>query len=225
MLWPEIMLSWESVEKTYTDAIHAVFPLHRVIIFLFGILISISIKNQTHLSISESIFNINISKLYSISELIKEIILMDLFFGLFLVFSGWIFTRLILRIFLYLAARSTDLWKKINSNQPQFNFSKTISISERKEAVEWIDFITSDSKNKMKNINFNSEILAGISIGLIIASYWGNKIDFLAFLVMISASIFLCLKSISIFISDYLGPQSVKSILQTGQINKDNDAI
>lgn len=219
------MPSWESVEKTYTDAIQAAFPLHRLIIFLFGILISIAIKNQTHLSISESIFNINFSKIYSTSELLKEIILMDLFFGLFLVFSGWLFTRIILRVFLYLAARSTDLWKKINSNQPQYNFSATISISERKESVEWIDSITSDSKNRMRNINFNSEILAGMSTGLIIAFYWGNIIDFLVFLTMISASIFLCLRSISIFVSDYLGPQSVKSILQTGQINKDSDAI
>lgn len=53
---------------------------------MFGILISIAIKNQTHLSIFESILNIHVSKLYSISELLKEIILMDLFFGLFLVF-------------------------------------------------------------------------------------------------------------------------------------------
>lgn len=219
------MPSWESVEKTYTDAIQAAFPLHRGIIFLFGILISIAIKNQTHLSISESILNIHASKLYSISELLKEIILMDLFFGLFLVFSGWLFTRIILRSFLCLAARSTDLWGKINSNQPQYNFPKTISISERKEAVEWIDFITSDSKIKMKNINFNSEILAGISIGLMIAFYWGNIIDFLAFLIIILSSIFLCLKSISIFISDYLGPQSVKSMLQIGHINKDNEVI
>lgn len=178
---PKVMLSWESVEKTYTDAIQAAFPLHRVIIFSFGVLVSITIKDQTHLSVFESILNIKFSKFVSISELLKEIILLDFVFGLFIVFCGWAFSRLVLRCFLFLAARSTKLWEKINSNQPQYDFPKNISISERKEAVEWIDSIITDSRSRIKNINFNSELYAGISIGLLLAFFWGNIIDFLVF--------------------------------------------
>lgn len=215
------MLSWETVEKSYTDAITAAFPLHRVIIFLAGLMIAYAIKTQTHLSITETIFNINLQEISSLTLLINKFFIYDLFFSLFMVFSGWLTSRSILRIFFYLAARSTELWTKINSNQPQYDFGAELSISDRKEAVDWIDSITNDSKSHIRSINFKSEIFAGIGAGLLVAFKWGNIIDFLGFLFLITISIFLSLKSISIFISDYLGPFSIKSMLQTGQIKEE----
>lgn len=212
------MLSWESVEKSYTDAITAVFPLHRIVIFIFGFIITIGIKNQTHLSILETVANINISYFSSLSLVIKNFAIYDLFFSLSMVFAGWLSSRIILRTFLYLAARSTKLWTKINSNQPQYDFGDELKISERKEAVEWIDLITSEVKSRLKTINFNAETASGIGFGLLAAFYWGNILDLLGFLVLFVISTFLSLKSISIFISDYLGPYSVKVMLQSGQI-------
>lgn len=106
------MLSWEAVEKSYTDAITAAFPLHRILIFASGLVITVGIKNQTHLSIFETIANINISYFYSISALLKNFVIYDLFFSLSMIFFGWVFSRIILRIFLFLAEKSTDLWKK-----------------------------------------------------------------------------------------------------------------
>lgn len=214
------MLSWESVEKSYTDAIAAVFPLHRIVIFASGLLITIGVKNQTHLSIVETIANINISYFSSISTLIKNFAVYDLFFALSMVFTGWLSSRVILRIFLYLAAKSTKLWTKINSNQPQYDFGNELKISERKEAVEWIDSMTTEVKSRMKTINFNAELASGIGFGLLVAFYWGNILDFLVFFILFAIAIFLSLKSISIFISDYLGPYSVKAMLQSGQIKE-----
>lgn len=95
-----------------------------------------------------------------------------------------------------------------------------MNISERKEAVEWIDFMTIEVKSRMKAINFNAELASGIGFGLLVAFYWGNAIDFLVSFILFIISIFLSLKSISIFISDYLGPNSVKAMLQSGQINE-----
>lgn len=219
------MPSWESVEKSYTDAIQAVFPLHRVFIFACGLLISIAINKQTHLSISESVANINISIFSEPSKLLKEFVVYDLIFGFFMVFFGWLFSRIILRCFLYLAARSSKIWEKINSKQPQFNFGEELKISERKEAVEWIDSMTNDVKLRIRNINFNSELFAGIGFGLLVAFHWGNVIDFLLFILLISISTYLSLKSISVFISDYLGPHSVKEIVQSGEVKKTMDGF
>lgn len=209
------MPSWESIEKTYSDAITSAFPLHRLMLFFSGVVFSLAIKNQDYLSISETISKIKISEFASLSsDLFAVTDLGDIVFGFSLVAMSWILSKLLTKMFFLMAVRLTNIWRRIDENSNQFDFESNIELSKRKEFVEWIDSILVAPQKKISSINSFSELFLGLSLALIVSSYWGNLLDVLYCFIFLFFSLLLKFKAINLFISDVLGASALKNQIQ-----------
>lgn len=208
------MPAWETLEKTYSNAITAAFPLHRLIIFLCGAVFSLAIKTQDYSSIVQTIANTKLSEFTSLSsDLFKHTELSDVICGFSLIAFSWFISRFFTKLIFFFGVEANNVWSKIESNSNDFDFNK-LEISKRKEIVEWIDFITSTPRAKISTINSFSELFMGFSLVLFVSSYWGDRIDILIGFLFFAASLILKFNSINIFTSQILGQSALKNQVQ-----------
>lgn len=210
------MSAWDSIGSTYVEAATSALPLHRAVVFTAGLGGSITVRQQpTHLSIFETLARIPLSELISLSTgPFSKAVFADVLFGIALVTSGWIFSRLVLWAVFSLAARSTNLWKRARASAEQTPINPEQSLADRQAALELIDKSLSEPRSRLRSRAASAELLAGLGLGCLLAAYWGNILDGLLGTVLIVLSIGLQVSSVKLFLTDYLGPAMLKARLQ-----------
>lgn len=207
------MSIWDSVGTTYVEAATTALPLHRVIVFGIGFIGSLAIKNQTHLSILETVASLPLNDLTSFSiGPFREAIFADVLVGIFLAASGWFVSRVLLRIIFGLAARSTNLWKRVTESELPIGRSQ--SLAERLQLVELIDSSLIETRAHLRSLSAGSELLCALVVGCLLASHWGNVLDVLGGVVSLATALIVNAASVRIFLADYFGPSLLKAQLQ-----------
>lgn len=209
------MSVWDSIGTTYVEAATSTLPLHRVAVFAVGFVSSVSVNQQTHLSIFETIVSIPVTELTSLSNgLLGKAVLADVLFGISLSLFGWIFSRLVLRTIFALAARSTDLWERMQRSGAALHTHPLQSLSERQTALEFIEKSLSEPRARLRSLCAAAELLGGLGVGFLIAAFWGNIIDGILGVAICIVAIGLQVSAVQLFIADYLGPAILKAKLQ-----------
>ena len=155
------MSVWDSIGTAYVEAASSALPLHRVVVFAVGFVGSVSVQQQTHLSIIETIASIPVSDLTSLS--LGKALLADVLLGISLVFMGWIFSRLVLRTIFSFAARSTELWERMQGSGASQHSYHLQSFSERQTALEYIDKSLSEPRARLRSLCAVAEFLGGLA--------------------------------------------------------------
>ncbi len=209
------MSVWDSIGTTYVEAATSTLPLHRAAVFAVGFVCSVSVNQQTHLSIIETIASIPVSELTSFSNgLLGKAVLADVLIGISLTLIGWIFSRLVLRTIFALAARSTDLWERMQISGTTPHIHPLQSLSERQTALEFIDRSLSEPRARLRSLCATAELLGGLGVGCLIAAFWGNILDGILGVAICSIAVGLQVSAVQFFIADYLGPAMLKAKLQ-----------
>jgi hypothetical protein len=207
------MSIWDSVGTTYVEAATTALPLHRAIVFAIGFIGSLAIKNQTHLSILETVASFPLNDLTSFSTgPLREAIFADVLAGVFLTISGWLVSRVLLRAIFSLAARSTDLWKRVTESESAIGPSN--SLAERLQLVELIDSSLVETRAHLRSLSGGSELLCALVVGCLLASHWGNVLDIFGGVLSLATAIIVNAASVRIFLADYFGPALLKAQLQ-----------
>ncbi len=207
------MSVWDSISTTYVEAATSALPLHRAVVFATGLGGSLAVRQQTHLSIFETVARIPLSELASLSAgPLGNAVFADVLFGIALVTSGWLFSRLVLWVVFTLAARSTNLWERASAAQTPIDPQQ--SLADRQAALDLIDKSLSEPRARLRARGAAAELLGGVGIGCLVGAYWGNVLDGLLGAVWLLVSIGLQVSSVRLFLADYLGPAMVKAQLQ-----------
>jgi hypothetical protein len=209
------MSAWDSISSTYVEAATSALPLHRAVIFVAGFGGSLAVRQQTHLSIFETVARIPLSELISLSTgPFSKAVFADVLIGVALVTSSWIFSRLVLRTVFALAARSTNLWERARISAAQAPIDPKQSLADRQAALELIDKSLDEPRARLRSRGSAAELIGGLGLGYLLASHWGNLLDGLLGAVLALVSISLQVGSVQLFLSDYLGPAMLKAQLQ-----------
>lgn len=208
------MSTWETVGTTYVEAVTSAMPLHRALVFATGFSGSLAVRDQTHLSIVETLARVPLSNLTSLATgPLSKAIFADVLLGIALVVGGWVLARLVLRAVFALAARSTKLWERAGASAAQSPLDLTQSLSDRQAALDLIEKSLDEPRSRLRVRAAAAEVTAGFGIGCLAATYWGNVLDGLlgAFLLMLLIA--LQVSSVRLFLADFLGPAIVKARL------------
>ncbi len=209
------MSAWESIGTTYVEAATSALPLHRAVVFAAGFGGSVAVNQQTHLSIFETIARIPLSELASLSTgPFSKAVFADVLFGVALMASAWIFSRLVLWGIFALAARSTDLWERARVSETQTPIDPQQSLADRQSAMELIDKSLEEPRARLRSRSAAAELIGGLGLGCLIAAHWGNMLDSLLGVVLVVVSVSLQVGSVQLFLAEYLGPSMLKARLQ-----------
>ena len=209
------MSTWDSIGSTYIEAVTSALPLHRSIVFIAGFGGSVTVRQQTHLSIFETMAQIPLSELVSLSiGLFSKAVFADVLFGVALMARGWILSRVLLWTVFSLAARSTDLWERARVSAMQTPIDPQQPLADRQSALELIEKSLSEPRARLRSRGAAAELIGGLGLGYLIAAYWGNIIDGLLGTVLVLISAGLQVGSVQLFLAEYLGPAMLKARLQ-----------
>lgn len=130
------MSAWESVGTTYIEAATSAMPLHRALVFAVGLGGSVAVREQTHLSIFETLARIPLSDMTSLATgPLSKAVFADVLLGIALVVGGWVFSRLMLRAVFALAARSTNLWERARASAARSPIDPEQPLADRQAAL------------------------------------------------------------------------------------------
>jgi hypothetical protein len=209
------MSLWDSVSTTYVEAATSAFPLHRAVVFAGGLMGSIAVHHQTHLSIFETLARLPLADITSLTKgPLGKASVADVMAGVAIIIAGWIFSRLTLRLVFALASRSTDLRARVAESEAQAPIDKEQSLADRQKAMELIDASLKEPRVRLRNLGAAAELTSGLAIAGFVAFHWGNVVDFLFAFAMLVTSVVIQTNSVRIFLADYFGPALFKARLQ-----------
>lgn len=205
---------WESLGSTYVDAVTKTFPLHRVLVFALGTLLSLIATDHEYKSLSESLVRLGLGDLTSLeSGPLSKATVLNVFLGLGAALSGWAVARLALRIAFACVDNLASIRKKVKVAYDESPFKNAKTITERKEALDFVNSSLEDSHSKIKAMAAMAELLGGVGVTLIVACWWGNWLDALYGLAALTTAVIAQFRSVLIFLSDYLGPALSRALL------------
>lgn len=209
------MPAWDSIGTTYIEAATSALPLHRAVVFAAGLGGSLAVRQQTHLSIFETVARLPLSELASLSTgPLSKAVFADLLLGVALVTGGWLLSRLVLRAVFALAAKSTNLWDRARASAAQTPIDPRQSLADRQAALELIDKSLDEPRSRLRSRGAAAELIGGLGLGCLVAAHWGNVLDGLLGVVFVTVAVGLQFSSVQLFLADYLGPAMLKAQLQ-----------
>ena len=205
---------WESLGSTYIDAVTKTFPLHRLVVFALGFLLSLIAIDHEYKSLSESLVHLGLGDLVSLdSGPLSNATVLNIFLGLCSMLSGWAVARVTLRIVFAWGDKLASVRQKVKAAYDESPFKNVKTIAERKEALEFVDSSLDDSRSKIKAMAAMAELLGGIDVTLLVGCLWGNWLDAFYGLAALIAAAIAQFRSVLIFLSDYLGPAISRALL------------
>jgi len=204
------MSLWESVSDEYKDAAKAVFPLHRLFTASAVFVGAIATRNQTHLSIIETLLNVPLKSLnFDDKGFLAAAMIQDAAWGILFTAIGWLISSFALRKMFNWIAKLIKFNARVILPQP----GEKISVDEIKTSLELLDTALSSPRKRLHKLNSASELFFGCAAAGLAATYWGNILDFAIAATLLVAAIALHGLAIKIFLSDYLGPALYKASL------------
>lgn len=209
------MSLWDSVGTTYVEAATSALPLHRAIVFGAGFMGSLAVRQQTHLSIFETLARIPLSDMASLTTgPLSKAVFADVLLGVVVAAGGWLFSRVVLRCVFALAARSTDLWARVRDATAQVPIDPSLPLADRQKAMELIDASLVEPRARLRSRGAAAELLGGMGIGCLLATHWGNVLDASLGVAFALVAVGLHVSSVQLFLADYFGPALLKAQLQ-----------
>lgn len=201
------MSAWESFGSTYLEAASAALPLHRLVLFVFGLVGSIVVKHQTHLSALESLSNIRLAELVDFkSSLLKDATVANIFIGIGLVLAGWIIARALIWLTFTLASKATNLSKKIPQNSANIAQDVLDSPIDRHQMVGLIEASLEIPRIRLRAMNAFAELTSGMAAGCAVVSIWGNAMDIMVSIVFLLTAVCISIFAVRLFFNEYFGP-------------------
>jgi hypothetical protein len=205
---------WDSLGSTYVDAVTKTFPLHRVLVFALGTLLSLIAPDHEYKSLSESLIRLGLGDLTSLeSGPLSKATVLNVFLGLGAALSGWAVARVTLRIAFECADNLASVRQKVKVAYDESPFKNAKTIADRKEALEFVNSSLEDSHSKIKAMATIAELLGGVGVTLLIGCWWGSWLDAVYGLAALVAAVIAQFRSVLIFLSDYLGPALSRALL------------
>lgn len=207
------MSIWESVGSPYVEAATAALPLHRLVLFGSGLLSALAVKSQTHLSIVETISR---TKLLSLAEFstgpFSTATLGDILIGVSAVVAAWALWRALVLLVFELAAKATKI---VQRAQDALNsFQLPAQLADRQAAIEVIRTSLEAPRSRLRALNAFAESSCGVGLVLLIASYWGNRLDLVVGATLMLLALGLITVAVRCFLADYFGPATLMAALQ-----------
>ena len=209
------MSLWDSVSTTYVEAATSALPLHRAVLFAAGVLGSIAVHHQTHLSIFETVAQLPLADIASLSTgPLSKATMADVLVGIAAAIIGWAYSRLTLQLVFALAARSTDLKARFAVAEAQAPIDANQPLADRQKAMELIDSSLKEPRTRLRSLGAAAELTGGFAIASLVACFWGNALDLACGTVLVFVALGIQISSVRLFLNDYLGPASYKARLQ-----------
>lgn len=202
---------WDAISDAYGEAVKSALPLHRLVIAIFALLAIAVAPNHEYKSIIESIARTDLSELeWGQDGVFANVTFGDILLVFALVFTGWCFSRLLLRLIFGLAAGSVDL--KLALTEAAAAWPKpALDFETVKSQVEFLDFLIEPTKRQLRKLNAIAELFAAIGLGFLIVSYWGGALDSALGASSLLIAVLYHIKAVRIFLSGYIGPALHKS--------------
>lgn len=201
------MSAWESFGSTYLEAVSAALPLHRLVLFVFGLIGSIAVKHQTHLSALESLSNIRLGELIDFkSPLLKDATVANVFIGIGLVLAGWIIARALIWLTFTLASKATNLSKNIPQHPANIAQDELVPPNDRQQMVALIEASLEIPRVRLRAMNALVELSGGMAAGCAVVSIWGNATDIVASIIFLFTAICISIFAVKLFFNEYFGP-------------------
>lgn len=199
---------WESVSDQYKEAAKSAFPLHRLFTAAVVFIGVIASRNQTHLSIFETIAKISIKDLsFEDGGFFASALIEDALWGILFAFLGWVGSRIALKVMFNWIAKLVNFDAKAIP-LPQ---KDQRSIEDIKAITELLNESIAPIKKRLNTLSSLSEALFGCAFASLAAYHWGNALDLVIFFGLFIVATILHGIAIKIFLSDYLGPALYKS--------------
>jgi len=178
-----------------------------MVVFAGGVLGSLAIQKQTHLSIFETIARLPLAELANLtSGPLSRATIGDLLAGTGAVVIGWCGSRLTLRMTFSVAAKATDLWKRTSTSMAEHRPDEKLSLEDRKKALELIDAGLEEPRSLLRRYNSVTEMLSGFAVLSLLVAHWGNALDLSIGLALGIAVIFCNVGAVRLFLRDFYGP-------------------
>lgn len=201
------MASWEEFGSTYMESIANKLPLHRVFLFCLGFLGVQAARNQSHLSIAETIVNLRLGDLISLqSALLENSTFADLLLGLSASFAGWGSASLLAMMLFAVVAKGCNLNGR-NSSALELS-KKDISMNprERREEAEFQIRGLEQPRVGMMWRNSLCETWYGVSVVFFVATAWGNVLDLVIAIAALIGGCITTVGTLRYFFREYYGP-------------------
>lgn len=205
------MADWSDLSAPYSDAIARIFPIHRAVVFLGGFSASLSIEKSKD-SIASAFFSFKLVDVTGISTgFLKDSTGFNLIAALVAVLVAILISKGLVYVIFKIVNKSTNINNRIQAIDK--NWANSLSIDDRKTALEIIDAATSDARNKLRTMAGFNELVAGFFAITLAASLCTGIVDFLTSLLLVVVSIISHAMSFYVFLDEYYGLAATKAQL------------
>lgn len=201
------MSPWESIGKSYGEAIAGVFPLHRALVFGISVLFSEASRQPSHTSIVKSILSYEATRLFfGRNSMVANMQVMSLLAGFMLVLVSWVATQLLINCLFSVVASVTKVWERADKIRRGFvPANEPISVPERQALIQFLDLSLSEPKKALQNLNAAVELILALSIVCMLTGLRGSRLDLLLFAIFLIGAVVVGAVSIHLFLADYFG--------------------
>lgn len=201
------MSAWESIGKSYGEAISGVFPLHRALVFAIGVIFSEAARKPLYTSIAKSILSYEASRIFfGQNSMVANMQVMSLLAGLLLVLVSWGATQLLINFLFSVVASVTKVWDRVDRIKRNFvTTNAPMSVPERQGLIQFLDLSLSEPKKALQKLNATVEISLAASIACMLTGIRGSSLDLLLFAIFLISSVIVGAVSVHLFLADYFG--------------------
>jgi hypothetical protein len=205
----------DSASTTYVQALTSAMPLQRLLLFGIGLLGSIAVQFQTHLSLLETVLNIPISAFTSLSNgPFVAMNLLNFAIGLTIPMIGFFCSRISMYLIFGFYDKVTAHTKRVNQSVAKHPLDSNMSIDEKIKLAEFFEKLLDQPRSQLRSLAANVEFVIGASWAFLLASHWGNALDLLIGISLFIVALFMQLHSVKFFLSEYLGHALLKAQLE-----------
>lgn len=205
------MADWSEISAPYSDAIVRVFPIHRAVVFIFGLSASLSVEKSRESIVSE-FFDFRFLEALPISTgFFKESTGLNLLLGLIAVISGVLLSGAINRCIFIIINKATSI--KQRTQKISREWANNLSIEDRKIALEVIDSATSETKTRIRAMAGFNELVTGFFLITFTASIFTGFFDGVTSLILFLTALISHAIALHVFINDYYGFAATKAQL------------
>lgn len=207
------MSAWEDISSTYAEAATKALPLHRAIVFGAGFLLSLSIQQQTHLSILETLAVVPLSDFSTLDKgFLAKATGANVMWAMLATLTAVALSKGMIRLAYGVVDRATGASKR--AAQLDRGWVAGLPIEERKAALDLVESGLAESRTRLRAMTGMNEILIGVSAMFAVSAVWGNALDGSISAVTLIAATCTHLMAIYVFLTDYYGPALAKAQLQ-----------
>lgn len=207
------MSAWDEISSTYAEAATQALPLHRVVVFVIGFLVSLAVQHKTHLSAIETLAVLPLSELISLDKgFLSKATAANILWALAATLLGVTLSKGLVRLSYSLVDRATGASSKAASLDK--SWLSGLSIEDRNSAVALMESGLTEPRGRLRALTGLNELLVATGSVFLIASFWGNMLDGAIGVTALVVAVFTHVFAIHIFLSDYYGAALAKAHLQ-----------